>query len=79
MISETILPEGFSPETPLFPQAEETEAGHDPAAEAEVDPIEAQNEAAAAKAPVRGISGSGFSAPGEVSDFERGFDAADRW
>ena len=76
MINESILPEGFSPETPLFPTEEpETEA----APEAAEDPIEAQNEAAAAKAPVRGICGGSNAMPGEVSDFERGFDAADRW
>ena len=75
MYNESILPEGFSPETPLFPTGEEPVT--EPAT-AE-DAIEAQNEAAAAMAPVRGIGGSSFSDPGEVSDFERGFDAADRW
>lgn len=76
MYNESILPEGFSPETPLFPQQEE-EVKEETAVEE--DPIEAQNAAAAAKAPVRGVSGSSFAGPDEEGDFERGFDSADRW
>lgn len=77
MMTDIILPDGFDRGEVLFPE----DAGQTPAEpeQAERDPIEAQNEEAAAKAPVRGVSGGTSPVTEEKSLFEQGFDAASRW
>lgn len=80
MMTDIILPDGFDRGEVLFP--EETAQAVQAAEEAEQaapDPIEAQNEEAAAKAPVRGVSGGASPVTEEKSLFEQGFDAASRW
>lgn len=77
MMTDIILPDGFDRGEVLFP--EETEQAAEEAEQAAPDPIEAQNEEAAAKAPVRGVSGGTSPATEEKSLFEQGFDAASRW
>ena len=87
MMTDIILPDGFDRGEVLFPgeteqavqAAEEAEQAAEEAEQAAPDPIEAQNEEAAAKAPVRGVSGGTSPATEEKSLFEQGFDAASRW
>lgn len=81
MLNEIILPDGFDQGEVLFPEEVTEEAQHETDApeEAAEDPIEAQNEAAAAKAPVRGVSGGCIAVTEEKSLFEQGFDAASHW
>jgi len=80
MMTDIILPDGFDRGEVLFP--EETQKSVDTASipeQNEPDPIEIQNAEAAAKAPVRGVSGNIYADTDEKSLFEQGFDAASRW
>lgn len=84
MYNEILLPDGFDEENPLFPAEKAAEQpvspeNTAPETEADGDPIDAQNAAAAAMAPVRGTGGGLSPHTGEADPFTQGFDAAARW